>query len=262
LRSLQDCRRLIEGVEDASSVAVVGASFIGMEVASSLKERGLDVTVVARESKPFEKVFGPELGSFLQSLHEDHGIEFRLEAEVQEVNAKGVLLGDSSTVDAERVVLGLGVEPDVRLAKGAGLEVEDGVVVDPFLRTSADDVYAAGDVARYPDPRSGAGIRIEHWVHAQRQGRTAARNLLGAEEAYTDVPFFWTRQFGVSVAYVGHAEGWEEVVADGGCGDPGGCSFSFMKDGQEMAFATIRRDKESLRKEAEMEQSLPVLDTT
>jgi NADPH-dependent 2,4-dienoyl-CoA reductase/sulfur reductase-like enzyme len=121
-------------------------------------------------------------------------------------------------------------------------------------------VYAAGDIARYPDPRSGERIRIEHWVHAQRQGRAAARNILGHSEPFTDTPFFWTKHFGIPVAYVGHAEDWEEVVVDGQCGTDEGCTFSFLDNGVERAFASVHRDTESLRKEAEMEETLPVHD--
>ena len=260
LRTFEDCRRLIEAVKTASSVAVVGASFIGMEVAASLKARGLEVTVVAPESTPFEAVFGSELGSFLHGLHDDNGVRFRLESNVEAVSDKGLTLKDDTSVEADLVVLGVGAEPDVQLARGAGLEVDDGVLVDRFLQTSADHVYAAGDIARYPDPRTGERIRIEHWVHAQRQGMAAARNILGHREPFTQTPFFWTKQFGVPLAYVGHADNWDDVVVEGDCGGGEDCGISYLRDGKEMAFAAIHRDRESLMKEARMEETLPVLD--
>jgi 3-phenylpropionate/trans-cinnamate dioxygenase ferredoxin reductase subunit len=254
LRSLEDCRRIIQAAEEAERAAIVGASFIGMEAAASLKGRGLEISVVAPEATPFEEVLGSELGSFLRSVHEDHGVTFHLNSTLEEIRPEGLSLADGSLVEADLVVLGVGVEPNVELARGAGLDVEDGIRVDQFLQTSVDHVYAAGDVARYPEPRLGKMVRIEHWVHAQRQGRTAARNILGHQEPFTDVPFFWTEQFGVPLAYVGHAEEWDEVEKNGDCGDAG-CSFSFMKEGERVALATVYRDGESLRTEAKMEEA-------
>jgi NADPH-dependent 2,4-dienoyl-CoA reductase/sulfur reductase-like enzyme/nitrite reductase/ring-hydroxylating ferredoxin subunit len=251
LRSLADCRSLIDASEEADSIAVIGASFMGLEVAASLKKRGLAVTVIAPEQLPFEAVLGPKLGTFLKSLHEENGVSFKLEAEVSEIRGNGVILGDGSEVEGDLVVLGVGVDPNVDLAEKAGLDVDDGVVVDEFMRTSHPQIFAAGDMARYPEPRLGRHVRIEHWVLAQRQGRAAARNMLGMEEPFNEAPFFWTEHFGIPVAYVGHAEEWDEVDETGECEE--GCSVLFRQAGSRVALATVYRDKESLKAEVEME---------
>lgn len=253
LRSLADCRQIIETAESADHAVVVGASFIGMEVAASLTVRGIQVTVVAPETIPFESVLGRDLGDFVKGLHEERGVSFRLENSVKEIRSDSVLLEDGSEVAANLVVVGIGVDPEVGLARKAGLEVDDGVVVDAFLRTSHVDVYAAGDIAQYPDPRLGRSVRIEHWSVAQRQGRTAARNILGKEEAFRDVPFFWTEHFGTPIAYVGHADGWDEAATEGDC-EGGGCATEFRKNGKRLALATVNRDKLSLQTEVEMEE--------
>lgn len=252
LRSLADCRSIIRKAEGGKPVVVVGASFIGMEVAASLKTRGLDVTVVAPDEVPFARTLGGELGAFLQSLHEEKGVRFRLGHQVKEIGEDRVTLDDGTSLPSGLVVVGIGVDPELGLARRAGLEVEDGIVVDEQLRTSHVDVFAAGDAASYPEPRRGTRVRIEHWVVARRQGRTAARNILGRGEAFTDVPFFWTEQFGLPVAYVGHGVGWDEAIKKGAC-DGGGCSVTFRQSGRRMAVATIYRDGESLEAEAEME---------
>lgn len=253
LRSLEDCRSLIDAARDARKAVVVGASFIGMEVAASLRARDLDVTVVAPDDVPFQRTLGEELGSFLQSLHEDNGVQFRLGRSVAEVKSDSIALDDGSELEGELVVVGIGVDPDTSLALQAGLDIDDGILVDRYLRASEPQVFAAGDVARYPDPRSGDRIRIEHWVVAGRQGRTAARNILGRREAFVDVPFFWTRHFGQSVTYVGHATGWEWTESDGDCSG-GSCAVSYGKDGRRQALATVGRSLESLRVEAEWEE--------
>jgi NADPH-dependent 2,4-dienoyl-CoA reductase/sulfur reductase-like enzyme len=222
-----------------------------MEVAASLRHRGLDVTVIGREDVPFEAVLGRKLGTFLKSLHEEKGVSFRMGSDVTEIRSGSVHLADGSEVKADLVVLGVGVEPNVELAENAGLNVDDGVVVDEFLRTSHPPIFAAGDLASYPEPRLGKRVRIEHWVQAQRQGRSAARNMLGMEEPFTDVPFFWTEHFGTPVAYVGHAEDWDEVEEAGECGE--GCSVLFRQAGSRVALATVYRDIESLKAEVEME---------
>ncbi len=252
LRSLDDCRKIIRAAERARRVAVVGASFIGMEVAASLRHRGLEVTVVAPEKVPFQHILGSDLGGFIQSIHEDKGVAFRLGAGVKGIDEHAVLLEAGEPVEADLVVIGVGVQPNVALAQEAGLAVEDGIVVDAQLRTSHPDVYAAGDVASYPEARLGRRVRIEHWVVARRQGRTAARNILGKEEPFTDVPFFWTEHFGVPVAYVGHADTWDEAVKKGSCSGEG-CSVVFRENGKRRALATVYKDRESLLTEADME---------
>jgi len=255
LRTLADCRSIIRKAEEADHVVVVGASFIGMEVAASLRIREMDVTVVAPDEVPFERTLGQDLGRFLQSLHEEKGVRFRMGHRVKEIGEDQVILDDETVIPSGMVVVGIGVDPELDLARRAGLEVEDGIVVDEYLRTSHVDVFAAGDAAFYPEPRRGNRVRIEHWVVAQRQGRTAARNILGREEAFTDVPFFWTEHFGQPVAYVGHGAGWDEAIKKGAC-DGDGCSVVFRESGRRLAVATVYRDEASLRAEAEMEEEV------
>jgi NADPH-dependent 2,4-dienoyl-CoA reductase/sulfur reductase-like enzyme/nitrite reductase/ring-hydroxylating ferredoxin subunit len=253
LRSLEDSRSIIQAAEKVHRVVVVGASFIGMEAAASLRMRGLEVTVAAPEKHPFEKTLGKDLGGFLRSVHEEHGVRFRMARRIKEVREEVVVLDDGTELPADLVVVGIGVDPELELARQAGLQVEDGIVVDEYLRTSHTDVFAAGDVALYPEPRTGRRVRIEHWAVARRQGRTAARNILGREEALLDVPFFWTEHYGVPVAYVGHGVEWDEAIKKGACED-GGCAVVFRKNGRRQALATVYRDEESLRAEAEMEE--------
>ena len=253
LRSLSDCRVLIEGAKEGRSVVIAGASFIGMEAAASLRGRGLQVTVIAPESVPFEKTLGAELGRALLALHEQKGVSFRLGRTLSAIGASDVTLDDGSRAKADIVLLGVGVRPAVELAERAGLAIGNGVVVDAYLRTSAPDVYAAGDIACYPDPNSGDAIRVEHWVVAQRQGQAAARNMLGRQEKFASVPFFWTSQYESTVAYVGHAGKWDSTRLDG---DPGGdCRVEYRAGERTAAVATMGRDRESLAAEVALERA-------
>lgn len=256
LRSLADSRAIISRAERSGRAVVVGASFIGTEVAAALRTRGLEVAVVAPEEVPFSRILGADLGGFIQALHEEKGVEFFLEETVDEIRQNDVRLGSGRTLSADLVVVGIGVEPNLGLAREAGLDVEDGIVVDELLRTSHPDVYAAGDAALYPEARLGERVRIEHWVLARGQGRVAARNMLGLEEPFRDAPFFWTEHFGIPVAYVGHGRGWDEALKKGDCGDEG-CSVSYRRHGRVLARATVYRDRESLETEAELEAGEP-----
>ncbi|HEX8243699.1 MAG TPA: FAD-dependent oxidoreductase, partial [Longimicrobium sp.] len=252
LRTLADSRAIIKAAETAKKAVVVGSSFIGLEVAASLRARGLDVSVVSQEPLPLAHVLGPELGWMLQRLHQDHGVKFHLKDGVAGVEGKTVILKSGPTLEADLVVVGIGVRPGIALAQWAGLKVEGGVVVDEFLQTSAPGVWAAGDVCRWPDPWTGQRIRSEHWVVGQRQGQTAARNMLGAREAFNAAPFFWSTHYDVTISYVGHAEKWDAIELDG---DPRGhdCTAVYRKDGKPLAVATIARDRASLGAEAGME---------
>jgi apoptosis-inducing factor 3 len=256
LRSLGDSRRIIarataDGTRDA---VVIGASFIGLEAAASLRKRGLEVTVVGPETRPLERVLGPELGDFVRGLHEQHGVRFRLGRKPQSIDAASVTLDDGSRLPADVVVMGVGVRPAVALAEGAGLRTDRGVLVDALLATSVPGIFAAGDIARYPDPGTGAGVRIEHWVVAERQGQTAARNMLGRGERFTEVPFFWSQHYDVAINYVGHAESWDRIDVSGSIAD-GDALVAYRQDGEIRAIVTLNRDLDGLRAESYLERN-------
>jgi len=252
LRTFTDSRTLVGKASSAKHAVVVGASFIGLEVAASLRARGVAVDVVAPDHLPLERVMGPEVGRFIQSLHEKQGVVFHLGQSVTRIEARTVTLGDGTTLDADFIVLGVGVRPAIALAEQAGLAMERGIAVDEYLETSAKGIFAAGDAARWPDRRSGQRIRVEHWVVAERQGQTAARNMLGRRERFDAVPFFWSQHYDTVINYVGHAEQWDRVVIDGSL-DGQDCSVAYMKGDQRLALATISRDRESLEAEVAME---------
>lgn len=253
LRTLADSDAIIAAAGRSRRAVVLGASFIGLEVAASLRTRGLEVHVAAPESRPLERVLGPELGDFIKGLHEEKGVVFHLGRLAKSLESEHLVLDDGSRLAADFIVAGVGVRPRTQLAEAAGLRQERGVVVDARLETSAPNVFAAGDIARWPDPHSGANIRVEHWVVAERQGQTAARNVLGANERFDAVPFFWSAHYDISINYVGHAERWDRTVIDG---DPAkhDCTVKYMAGDKELAVATIFRDKESLEAEGRMER--------
>lgn len=252
LRTLTDCRAIIAGATAARRAVVLGASFIGLEVAASLRERGMDVHVVAPEKRPMERILGPQLGDLIRSLHEEHGVIFHLDNTASGIEGTRVKLADGTTLEADLVVIGVGVRPRTQLAEAAGLKIDKGVVVDAYLETSTPGIFAAGDIARWPDIHTGEAIRVEHWVVAERQGQTAARNMLGAREKFTSVPFFWSQHYDVPINYVGHAERWDEIAVEGNV-QAKDSLLRFKRGGRTLAVASIYRDIESLKAEAEME---------
>jgi NADPH-dependent 2,4-dienoyl-CoA reductase/sulfur reductase-like enzyme/nitrite reductase/ring-hydroxylating ferredoxin subunit len=255
LRSFKDARMIAERAQQAGHVVVVGASFIGVEVAASLRARGIDVDVVAPERAPLERVMGLELGQLVRRLHESHGVVFHLGRTVARVDDRIVTLSGGDRLEADVVVMGVGVRPAVSLAERAGLTLDRGIAVDEYLETSQPGVFAAGDVARWPDRRSGDRIRVEHWVVAERQGQTAARNMLGLRERFDAVPFFWSQHYDMTIRYVGHAETWDEVRIDGSLDQAleNGCAVTYLRGGRRLAVATILRNRDSLDAEAAME---------
>lgn len=253
VRSLADSRAIIVNMEDAERAVVVGASFIGLEVAASLSTRGLEVHVVAPEAVPMERILGPELGAFVRSLHEEHGVRFHLGRTVGRIEHDEVTLDDGTGIEADLVVIGIGVRPNLELAEKAGLDIDRGVLVDEHLRTSVDGIWAAGDIARWPDRSSGKRIRVEHWVVAQRQGQAAARTILGRDEPFDSVPFFWSQHYDVPINYVGHGAGWDSVDVSGSVEDRD-CVVTLRRGGEALAVASIYRDEDSLRAELALEQ--------
>jgi len=254
LRSLRDCRAIIERAAAARRAIVVGASFIGLEVAAALRARSIQVDVVAPETRPMERILGARMGDFVRALHEEHGVRFHLTESVGAIEGSRVTLKGGAALEADLVVMGVGVRPRLELAESAGLALDRGVRVDAFLETSAPGVFAAGDIARWPDPHTGEAIRVEHWVVAQRQGQTAARNMLGHREKFDAVPFFWSQHYDVSINYVGHAENWDEIQIDG---DPQArdCVLRYKRAGRVLAVASIFRDADSLNAELAMERA-------
>jgi NADPH-dependent 2,4-dienoyl-CoA reductase/sulfur reductase-like enzyme/nitrite reductase/ring-hydroxylating ferredoxin subunit len=252
LRTFADSKAIVARAAEAKSVVVVGASFIGLEVAASLRARGLAVHVVAPEGQPLERVMGPEVGRFIRQVHEAQGVSFHLGQTVARVDGRQVTLADGTTLESDFLVLGVGVRPVTALAEQAGLAVDRGVAVDEYLETSVPGIFAAGDIARWPDPHTGDRVRVEHWVVAERQGQTAARNMLGAREKFTAAPFFWSQHFDVTISYTGHAERWDAIEVDGSF-EARDWAVSYKRGGRTLAVATVGRDRQSLETEASME---------
>ena len=249
LQSYADARALIANLARARRAVVVGAGFIGLEVAASLRTRGLEVHVVAPETVPFVRTLGPEMGKMVQALHETRGVVFHLGRKPARIEIKSVTLDDGTSLGADLVVVGIGVRPRTGLAERAGIAVDGGVLVNEYLETSARGIYAAGDLARWPDAQSGAAIRVEHWVVAEAQGQTAARNILGAGERFATVPFFWSAHYNaIRITYVGHAERWGRLNVAGDLAAMEG-SVAFRSDGTTLAVASVAQDKQSLQAE-------------
>ena len=253
LRSLADCHAIIEGAKTARRAVVLGASFIGLEVAASLRIRGIEVHVVAPDKRPMERILGPQMGDFVKALHTEHGVIFHLEDTARAITDRRVELNGGGTIEADLVVAGVGVRPRIELAEEAGLAIDRGVVVDAHLETSVPGVFAAGDIARWPDAHSGRAIRVEHWVVAERQGQTAALNMLGHRVEFTAVPFFWSQHYDVLINYVGHAEVWDEIAIDGDIAGKD-CVLSYKRARRVLAVASINRDIANLEAEMRLEQ--------
>ena len=243
LRTLADANAILAACAEATSVALVGAGFIGLEAAGALRSRGLAVHVVAPDAVPMARQLGAEVGSVLAGLHAAAGVQFHLGANVAGYDGRALLLDDDSSIDADLLLVGIGVAPRTQLAEAAGLTVRNGIVVDAQLRSSAAGIYAAGDVARYP--HAGGDARVEHWVHAQRQGQLAAANMLGGEESFAEVPFFWTHHQGHDLRVSGYLDGWDELRIDGEL-QRHDFIARYFRDGRLVAAAVLGRDRELL----------------
>lgn len=252
LRTLADSKAIIAKAQQVQNCVVIGSSFIGLEVAASLRNRKCEVTVISQDSVPLEKLLGAELGRFVQKLHERHGVRFILGTKPQAIRDDRIEIGEGRFVDAGLVILGVGVSPRTSLADEAGVKVDNGVIVDEMLRTSAADVFAAGDIARYPESISGESARIEHWVVAQRQGQAVARSMLGIGGPFRQAPFLWSQHYDVTIAYVGHASQWDSCEIQGDL-EKIDATAVYRRNNRIMAVATIGRDRLSLQVEAAME---------
>jgi NADPH-dependent 2,4-dienoyl-CoA reductase/sulfur reductase-like enzyme/nitrite reductase/ring-hydroxylating ferredoxin subunit len=254
LRSLADCRAIIAAASGARRAIVIGASFIGLEAAAALRARNIEVHVVGLEQRPMERVLGRAMGDFVRALHEEHGVVFHLGDTVTGMEGKRATLRSGVVIEADFVVIGVGVRPRLALAENAGLAIDRGVSVNAHLETSVPGIYAAGDIARWPDSYSRENIRVEHWVVAERQGQTVARNMLGQRETFDAVPFFWSQHYDVPINYVGHAEKWDEIAIDGDIAARD-CLLQYKSGGRVLAVASIYRDLASLEAELAMERA-------
>jgi len=241
LRTYDDAAALNAVLAEGSSLAVVGAGWIGLEVAAGARQRGVDVTVVETAKQPLVAALGETVGEVFANLHRDHGVDLRLEAQVEEITttdgqATGLKMRDGSTVAADAVLVAVGAKPNVELAEQAGLSMgEGGVLVDASLRTSDPDIYAVGDIAAAEHPLFGCRIRTEHWANALKQPAVAASGMLGKPGEYAELPYFFTDQYDLGMEYVGHAPSFERVVFRG---DVAGREFvAFWLDGDNRVLA-------------------------
>jgi NADPH-dependent 2,4-dienoyl-CoA reductase/sulfur reductase-like enzyme len=233
---------------------VIGASFIGLEVAAALRAREVEVHVVAPEHRPLERILGPEFGDFVRALHEEHGVVFHLGDTAAAIDGGAVRLQGGDTLSADLVVVGIGVKLRIELAQAAGLKIDKGVAVNEFLETSAPGIFAAGDIARWPDPHLGENLRIEHWVVAERQGQAVARNMLDEKRRFADVPFFWSQHYDVPINYIGHAAKWDDLQIEGEISNRD-CLVRYRRNGKLLAVASIYRDLDNLKEELAIERA-------
>jgi NADPH-dependent 2,4-dienoyl-CoA reductase/sulfur reductase-like enzyme len=250
LRTFDDSKAIIAQAQKRA--IVIGSSFIGLEVAAALVQRGLEVHVVGRETLPLERILGPGFGSFIRRVHEQKGVQFHLGTSPVEIDAKGVVL-ENGRIDGDTVIMGVGVRPQLALAEMGGLAIDRGVLVDDQFRTSAPGIWAAGDIARFPYAPTGEKVRIEHWVVAEQQGQAAARSMLGKGTRFDRIPFFWSAHYDLTIGYVGHAESWDRIDLSGDLA-LGDAAAAYRRAGKTLAVAAIGRDRLLLQAEAPLER--------
>jgi NADPH-dependent 2,4-dienoyl-CoA reductase/sulfur reductase-like enzyme/nitrite reductase/ring-hydroxylating ferredoxin subunit len=252
LRSIADARAIAELAKEGARAVVIGASFIAMEAAAALRARKVEVDIVSVEHVPFDRVFGIALGEHIKKLHEKNGVRFHLGCVASGFDGSAITTTARERIEADFVLVGIGVQPRLHVARCAGAELDNGVIVDSSMQTSVPGIYAAGDIAAYPDPASGERMRIEHWVVAERQGEVAAANMLGIKRHFDSAPFFWSEQFGTALRYVGHASKWDQVLVDGDI-DSDSFVIRYFNEGVHCATATIGRDVDNLEDELALE---------
>jgi NADPH-dependent 2,4-dienoyl-CoA reductase/sulfur reductase-like enzyme/nitrite reductase/ring-hydroxylating ferredoxin subunit len=252
LRTVADARAIAALARKGARAVIVGASFIALEAAAALRQRGVEVDIVSVEEVPLERVFGKQVGEQIRGLHERNGVRFHLSSVVARLDGQELIMADGKRLAADFVVVGIGVRPRTAIAESAGIDVRDGIAVDAFLETSVPGIYAAGDIAAFPNPITGERARIEHWAVAQRQGQVAAANMLGEGRRFQSAPFFWTEQYGVSIRYVGRGSGWDAVTVEGDVND-GWMIARYFAEGAHVATATVGCDKDNLEDELELE---------
>ncbi|MEH2398497.1 FAD-dependent oxidoreductase [Nostoc sp.] len=248
LRSFNDTDRILTLSKQKGQAVVIGSSFIGMETAAGLSQHGLQVTVVSPDSVPFKKILGEEIGKIFQQVHQENGVSFKLGRKAVQFEGsdkvEAVILDNGDRLKADIVIVGIGVQPATDFLEGIDLYPKDGsVVVDEYLR-AADGIYAAGDIARYPDWRTNESLRVEHWRVAAQQGRIAAHNMAGKAVKFRGLPLFWTMQFKFPLRYIGHAESWDEIIVDGDLQKQEFIAF-YVKNNQVLAVATSHKDTET-----------------
>lgn len=250
LRTIEDSDRIRSLVSAGVRLLVVGAGFIGAEVAASARVLGAEVTVIDIFEVPLQRVIGAEMGAILGEIHREEGVDLRMGdgVEAVEETADGVVVRTSGgvAVEGDVVVVGVGIDPNVELAEGLGATIENGIVVDEHCRTSVDGVYAAGDVANHFHPVFGRHVRVEHFDNALKQGAAAAKNMLGRDEPYVDPHWFWSDQFDHNLQYAGYAEKWDEIVVRGSIEDRNFAAF-YLKDGVVLAALGLNRGKDVRR---------------
>jgi 3-phenylpropionate/trans-cinnamate dioxygenase ferredoxin reductase subunit len=238
LRDIADSEAIADRIDAGGRLVTIGAGWIGAEVAASARTKGCDVTVLEMSSLPLEHVLGPELGAIYRDIHTDHGVNLLTETALEAFEGSGsvesVRTADGRSIEADFVVVGVGVTPRTQLAEAAGLEIRNGVVTNELLETSASGIYAAGDIANALHPFFGDHIRVEHWANALNQGPAAARNMLGKRIPYDNLPYFFSDQYDVGMEYAGYATEWDEVVFRGDVDAREFIAF-WVKDGRVLA---------------------------